>query len=148
MAHPPPPPGPPPGIDPIGEREESFRLAVSHVKRIRVRNGDGGRDTVRQYIYKSAWYRTEHEVRWLQAEIKCFLYRVGMLGLFESFTHWRIQKMSDVEQAIWRAQATTRAIQRGYQGAESFQPEPRGATDETGVSMSSWSSDSRSSDSR
>ena len=145
MAHPPPPPGPPPGI--VGEEEDGFRLAAYHCKRINFRNSHGGSDYVRQYIYKSAWYPTRREVRVLQAEIKAFLERNCMLGLFESFTYWRIQKMSDVQRAIARAQATGRA-QGGYQGAESFQPEPRGATDARGVSMSSGSSDSRSSDSR
>ena len=85
----------------------------------------------------------------LQAEIETFLERNCMLGLFESFTHWRIQKMSDVEQAIARAQATADA-QGGYQGAESVQPEPQGETD-AGVQRLAvgpgWSSDSLSSDS-
>ena len=139
MAHPPPPTWPPP-------EEEQFRLAVYHFKRKNVRNGNGGQDRVRQIIYRSAWYPTRGEVRMLQAEIKTFLERNGMLGFFESFTHWRIQKMSDVQRAIERAQATARA--QGGQGAQSFQPEPRGATDARGVSMSSGSSDSRSSDSR
>ena len=142
MAHPPPPPGPPP-------EEDYFRLAVYHFQPIEIRNWDGGRDRLRQYIYRSAWYCTRVEVEWLQAEIKTFLVRVGMLGLFESFTHWRIQKMSDVEQEIARAQATADA-QGGYQGAESVQPEPQGATD-AGVQRLAvgpgWSSDSLSSDS-
>ena len=136
MAHPPPPPGPPP-------EEEQFRLAVYHFKRKNVRNRNGGLDRVRQIIYRSAWYPTMGEVRMLQAEIKKFLERNCMLGLFESFTHWRIQKWSDVQWAIERRQATERA-QEGHR-AQSFNSWPRGATDGMGVSMSS---DSRSSDSR
>ena len=136
MAHPPPPLGPPP-------EEEQFRLAVYHFKRKTVRNRNGGQDRVRQIIYRSAWYPTVGQVRMLQAEIKTFLERNCMLGLFESFTHWRIQKWSDVQWAIERRQATERA-QEGH-WAQSFNSWPRGATDGMGVSMSS---DSRSSDSR
>ena len=95
MAHPPPPPGPPPGI--VGEGEDAFRLAVYHVRRRNVRNRDGGNDNVRQYIYKSAWYRSELEACMLQAEIKTFLQKLGMLGLILSFTHWQTQKLSDVQ---------------------------------------------------
>ena len=58
MAHPPPPPGPPPGI---GEGEEAFRLAVYHISRRSVRREDGSYVYVRQYIYKSEWYRSELE---------------------------------------------------------------------------------------
>ena len=136
MAHPPPPPGPPP-------EEDGFRLTVYHIRRRSVRREDGGYVYARQYIYKSAWYLSELEACMVQAEIKTFLYKIGMLGLIESFTYWRIQKMSAVQRAIERAQATERA--QGGQGAQSFQPEPRGATDAMGVSMFS---DSRSSDSR
>ena len=126
MAHPPPPSGPPP---------EEFRLAIYHIKRKNVRNRNGGQVRVRQIIYRSHWYPTRNEVRMLQAEIKTFLQTLGMLGLIESFTYWRIQKMSDVQRAIARGPG-------GYQGAERFQPDSRGATEGRGAP--SDSSDSRS----
>ena len=99
-----------------------------------VPNENGGNDLVRQYIYKSEWYPTRREIRILQAEIKFFLERIGMLGLILSFTHWRIQKFSVLQ----------RAIASGPGGHESFQPEPRGATEGRGAPEDS--SDSRSSD--
>ena len=109
MAHPPPPPGPPP-------EEEAFRLEIYHFFRRSVRREDGGYVYARQYIYRSAWYRSQLEACMLQAAIKTFLQKLGMLGLIESFTYWRIQKMSDVQRAIARAQG-------GDQGAERLQPD-------------------------
>ena len=133
MAHPPPPPGPE-IAGPLGQGRDAFRLAVYHMRPLSVPNENGGDNLVRQYIYKSEWYPTRREIRILQAEIRCFLARIGMLGLILSFTHWRIQKFS-----------LQQAIASGPGGHESFQPERRGATDARGVSMSSGSSDSRSS---
>ena len=92
MAHPPPPPGPPP-------EEEAFRLEIYHFFRRSVRREDGGYVYARQYIYKSAWYLSELEACMVQAEIKTFLYKIGILGLIESFTYWRIQKLSHVLRA-------------------------------------------------
>ena len=129
MAHPPPPPGPPP-------EEEGFRLTVYHVRRRSVRREDGGYVYARQYIYKSAWYLSELEACMVQAEIKTFLYKIGMLGLIESFTYWRIQKLSHVHQA-----------QGGDQGAERVQPNfwfLRWATEGRAVSISSATLESRS----
>ena len=100
MAHPPPPPGPPPGIGEGEEAfEEAFRLAVYHFRRRSVRREDGGYVYVRQYIYKSAWYRSELEACMLQAEIKTFLQKLGMLGLILSFTYWQTQKFSEEQGA-------------------------------------------------
>ena len=106
MAHPPPPSGPPP-------EEEGFRLTVYHVRRRSVRREDGGHDYVRQYIYKSAWYRSEVEACMVQAEIKTFLYKLGILGLIESFTYWRIQQLSHVLRAQGGDQQTDN-IQRNF----------------------------------
>ena len=101
MAHPPPPPGPPPEIvGPLGQGRDAFRLAVYHMRPLSVPNENGGNDLVRQYVYKSEWYPTRSEIRILQAEIKFFLERIGMLGLILSFTHWRIQKFSVLQRAI------------------------------------------------
>ena len=135
MAHPPPPPGPPPEIaGPLGQGRDAFRLAVYHMRPLSVPNENGGNDLVRQYIYKSELYHTRREIRILQAEIKFFLERIGMLGLILSFTHWRIQIYS----VLQRARATNPG------GHEIFQPEPRGATEGGGAPEDS--SDSRSSD--
>ena len=119
MAHPPPPPGPPPGI---GEGEEAFRLAVYHISRRSVRREDGSYVYVRQYIYKSEWYRSELEPCILQWEIKTFLRQLGMLGLILSFTYWQTQKLSEEQGAIARSPG-------GYQGAERVQPDLRWATE-------------------
>ena len=78
MAHPPPPPGPPPGI---GEGEEAFRLAVYHISRRSVRREDGSYVYVRQYIYKSEWYRSELEPCILQWEIKTFFAATWYVGI-------------------------------------------------------------------
>ena len=110
---------------PLGQGRDAYRLAVYHMRPLSVPNENGGNNLAGQYIYKSEWYPTRREIRILQAEIKFFLERIGMLGLISSFTHWRIQKFS-----------LQQAIASGPGGHESFQPEPRGATDARGVSQS------------
>ena len=150
MAHPPPPPGPPPEtVGPLGQGQDAFRLAVYHFRRRNVRNVDGGNDYVRQYIYKSAWYRSELEACMLQAEIKTFLHKLGMLGLILSFTYWQTQKLSEEQRAIARSSTRLAMGSRGatdgtwgYQGAERVQPDLRWATEGRALSISSGSLES------
>ena len=129
MAHPPPPPGPPP-------EEEAFRLEIYHYFRRNVRSEDGRFVYARQYVFRSAWYLSELEACMVQAEIKTFLAKIGMLALIESFTYWHIQKLSHV-----------RRRQGGDQGAARVQPYfwfLRWATEGRAVSISSATLESRS----